>query len=409
MSKQKIILYATLLIIGYIFLPIVSQNIPIPGKWFGLLLIYTMSLLLVAPNIFKRNSMIILYAFAIIYFFISPITGNIEESSWFLRRWVPLYIGVSLYVYYFQYPNNIRTLRVILWFTTSVIIVSSITTIIGLYSFPEASRHLASNVGGDIEMASFYQRFGIIGYGFITALAYIIPLFVLFYKKSKFGKWKMNFLLIILILSLVIIKAQYTTQFLLFFMALLMAWFGVGFIIKYKSRIVLILIIIVILPNSFYASIIDLIANIIPGETLKLRLNDLSKTLMFDNIALADTHTSSRFSRIPYLLSEFIKSPFIGGGGSTGHVYWLDHLSLYGILGIIPWILILKDNYNMVTKRLKKTFLYYQIAFLMFIALGFMKGSGNREQYIILFFILPLGLMLYERNELFKRKKYVTK
>lgn len=407
MSKQKILLYSTLLIIGYNFLPVFFSNIPLPGLWFGMLLMYSLSLFLVAPKIFISKQLIIVYTFSVVYFIMAPFTESIVEKAWFVRRFLPLFVSVSLYTYYLRYPVLNKTLRIVLWYTIIIIIISCITTIIGLSIYPMASRDLASGVWGDEELADFYRKMGIVGFGFINALAYIIPLFVLFYKTSK--KYKVFYLILILVSFYTVIKAQYTTQLLLFVMALLISWFGASFILRNKVFIVLTVFILAILPNSFYSVILEYVAQIIPGETLKIRIIDLAETIQQGDISEGDTHTADRFSRIPFLLSEFIKSPIIGGGKSDGHIFWLNHLSLYGVIGIIPWIMILVDNYKIVKKRLTNTYIYYQIAFLMFIALGFMKNSGNREQYIVLFLILPIGLLLFERNELFRPKKHVIK
>jgi hypothetical protein len=143
---------------------------------------------------------------------------------------------------------------------------------------------------------------------------------------------------------------------------------------------------------------------LLESETLSSRLNDLADTLAGGDYFEGETHFSKRVSRVPFLLSEFMSSPLIGGGQSTGHVFWLDHLSLYGIVGAIPWIYLLTSIYRRLKKMISRNFYYFQIAFIAFLLLGFFKNSGNREQYILLFFCLPSGLFLLNNNILFRTK-----
>lgn len=402
MNKQNLIFYSSILIIGYIFLPIVSMNIRLTGIWFLILSFYTFTLIYVKPDMILSKQILIIYLFCLIYFLLAPYTGDLYEKDWFLRRIVPLFVGVSLYTYFFRFSKDLNKQRIIFWFTLVSIFISCITTSIGLMYYPDASRALAGSVGGDVEMALFYHRIGITGYGFITALAYIVPFIFLFYQLSNSYKWKCISFFFGIVVLYTVLKSQYTTQLLLVLIAFLLSRFASTFS-KHKIIIVVFILMISLLPIGFYVNLINGIASF-SGDILKQRLLDISLTIGEEDIRTAETHIGRRYQRIPFLLTEFIKNPFLGGGLSTGHIFWLDHLSLYGIIGMIPWLYILHDNYSLVKMRLNKTFIYYQIAFIVFIVLGFMKGSGNREQYIILFFILPLGLSLYENGALFKKQ-----
>lgn len=385
--------------LGYIFLPVLFQNIPLPGVWFGSLLIYIGGLLLAKPIIFLSKEFFAIYTLSLIYFLLVPNTINIEEQDWLLRRIVPLFVGVSLYTYFFRYTYDPKGLRFLFWLVFTFIIITSITTLNGLSTHPEASRELASNAGGDTELANYYQRLGIAGYGFITALAYWIPLMVLFLKKERHNIKKTIWLGVIILLSYTVLQAQYTTQLTLFVFALILALIGFEQFAKHKLLIILVGLLLVSIPSSVYANFANYIASILDSEIISSRLTDFADTISGDSFYEEDTHTSRRTERIPFLLTAFIKSPIIGGGQSTGHVFWLDHLSLYGIVGAIPWLYLLTTTYNRLKKLIVKNFYYYQIAFLAFVLLGFFKNSGNREQYILLFFALPGGLFLLNNKK----------
>jgi len=402
MSKKNLIFYSSILLIGYIFLPVVFMNIPLPGTWFSILAFYVVSLIIVKPELLISKQLFIIYLFSLIYFLMSPLNEDPYEKEWFQRRVVSLFVGVSLYTYYFKYFKNVEKLRIIFWFAIISVFISCVTTSIGLVKYPLASRQLAGSAGGDIELVKYYSRIGIAGYGFMTALAYVVPLVIFYYKKFDLKKWKSIALIYGLVILYTVFKSQYTAQFILVLAAFALSLFSLKFS-KHKVLILAVLLIVSLIPSGIYANLINEVA-LFSGDILSQRLFDLALTIENESISTTDGHLGMRYQRIPFLLSEFFNNPIFGGGHSTGHVFWLDHLSLYGIIGMIPWFFLLFDNYTGAKKMLRTSFIYYQIAFILFIILGFMKGSGHREQYIILFFILPLGLWLFENGLLFKKR-----
>lgn len=359
---------------------------------------------MIKPEVFISKSMIPVYLLIIVYIFFAPVDNLNPESRWFTRRILPIYTGISLYTYYFNYSNDFKGMRVIFWFTFIIILISCLTTLLGLEKYPVASRELASSVYGDLKMTSNYYKLGITGYGFITSLAYVIPIIVLFFQERTWKQNKFLYLLAGLLTGYTVIKAQYATQFLLFSMALLLSLLGLTLFNRHKLLIILSVVLLIILPHEFYSNSLYSLADIIPGNILKERLFDIGTTIEGDDFSDV-SHTEARLKRLPFLLNEFINNPITGGGRSTGHVFWLDHLSLYGIIGFFPWIMLILVIYKRMKLILNTTLFYYQVALAMFILLGFMKGSGSREQLIILFFILPSGLILYEKNVLFKNKR----
>ena len=113
---------------------------------------------------------------------------------------------------------------------------------------------MASTAGGDTELANYYQRLGIAGYGVISSLAYWIPIMVLFFKMGKNNIKKTIWLGVILLLSYTVLQAQYTTQLALFVFALILALMGFEQFAKYKVLIVLVGILLLAIPSSVYAN-----------------------------------------------------------------------------------------------------------------------------------------------------------
>ena len=405
MNKNNILKFTSCLVIAYIFCPVFFENIPLPGLGIGTLLLYFISLVVFFPLFFFQKEMILIYFLVIIYFFLTPLVGNTLEMYWFVRRIIPLFLGVSLFVIYFKVSDDYNGMRFIFWFSFICIIISCLTTSIGLNYFSTASRDLAGGtIRLDQSLINFYSRIGIMGYGFISSIICLGPFLVMVFKSQKHNKKnKVLFSILILLFMYTIMMSQYATQFIIFLLVLIVSLLGNKGVTKNILIFTLISLVYIFLPKSTIANSILYISNIIPVEILSERLGDISESMIADDLGYDGTHVSYRYNRVPFLLKEFIKNPIFGGGETTGHVYWLDYLVLYGIAGMFPLVLLFRSILKTFKEKIKINYFFYFVSFLSFILLGFMKGSGFREQYIILFFILPLGLFLYENGMLFKK------
>ena len=228
-----------------------------------------------------------------------------------------------------------------------------------------------------------------------------MPVLVMITKKH-WRKRKTRYILlgIIFIFLFTIIKSQMTTALLISIAGIIFSITGVK---NLRKNIIISLFIIsffIIVPKPLIANDFRFISVQIDGEMLQNRLLDIAETIEFgEDIINADTHISYRAKRIPYLLENISKSPIIGGGDSTGHVFWLDRLSLFGLLGIIPWIFVIISFNKIVFKTLgKEYYFYYLISLILFIGIGFIKNSGHKLVVFSVFFINPAMLSIYSQN-----------
>ncbi|NLF42429.1 MAG: hypothetical protein GX587_07020, partial [Bacteroidales bacterium] len=218
------------------------------------------------------------------------------------------------------------------------------------------------------------------------------------FKANNRKTRKIVWLLIIILLAYTVLKAQYTTQILFFFLTMLLSFISVN---KYKNQritIIVMISVLVLIPALLNENTIRMIGLSFDSDLVSSRIIDLADTVGEGDYFDESTHSSRRLGRIPFLITQFLNSPIYGGGESTGHVFWLDHLSLYGIIGTLPFIFILTSVYNSIKLLISSRFFYFQAAFISFIMLGFIKNSGNREQYIVMFFALPASLFLYKNS-----------
>lgn len=389
---------------------ILFENLPFPFSTFYLyFLLFIGFLVIFKPIVFteKTNKHVLFFA---IFYFLFYLLGIYKPSDAYNLNWLfiselmPILIA-TLFFAYFIITNDYKNLIIIIRFLLVFIFITAITSIIGLTFFPDAARGLAGPLAQnqEFELIRLYQRIGIAGYDFYYGLAFSMPVFIFLVKKHWDEKIK-RYILLLFILTILyaIIKSQLTTSFLFSLLAIAFSVFGGKSIKKSFLYLIITLIIIIFIPTQFYADTIRSISTIVPGETLQGRLKDLSITIenLDQDIKQQETHVSKRAERIPYLLNNFKQSPIIGGGKSTGHNFWLDRLSLFGIIGFIPWIILLNSIIKQRIRKIRKEYVYYfLLSITLLIAIGFLKNSGGKILYLLVFFMVPSILTIYSNNK----------
>ena len=342
--------------------------------------------------------------FAGFYFFLM-FTGIYNNETyhytWLLiSELLPVFVTFlfySIWIRYRQLINLNSFLKIVLVF----ILIAAISSIIGLNKYPLAARQLAGGLArdGDSSTIDFYKSIGISGYHFFYGLAFSMPAFVMVLKKHwSNGFQRLLILLYIGITYYAIVKSQMTTALLFATLNLFFAAMGLKNIRKSLWLWLFVIGFILFIPNQFYADTVRLVSETVPGETLQKRLFDLSKVIEFADQGLegAGTHMERRAERIPFLLSQFYQSPLIGGGESTGHNFWLDRLSLFGIVGVIPWVILfyvfIRETKSVINREYH---LYFYLSCFSFVLIGFIKGSGGSLVYFFSFFMVSAILFLY--------------
>ena len=120
----------------------------------------------------------------------------------------------------------------------------------------------------------------------------------------------------------------------------------------------------------------------------------------------ARTGIEGRASRIKYNLQEFFKSPFIGlGRQSNAHIYWLNLLAQFGLIGVLPLIMIIRSQIRKHTRAMMHESLFtYYLTMGAFVVLGFMKAMGGYIMFIIPLFLVP-ALIYHEESWLLSQRR----
>ena len=114
-------------------------------------------------------------------------------------------------------------------------------------------------------------------------------------------------------------------------------------------------------------------------------------------------YTEIYASRFETSLNAFYNSPILGGNPSGGHHFWIDNLAEHGLIGTLPWLLVLIVFYKYISTVCNKfeTLLILN-TIIMFVIIGLTKNILIQSMPMYLFFIAPI-VILYFRNKKIKK------
>jgi len=286
-----------------------------------------------------------------------------------------------------------------------VIVMMSLYNSILIFRNPGLVRGTEYKLLGD--ELSHFRRMGLSSYVFFSSLPFIVPSLVFRYKNMM-GKDTFSALLSFVSIVIVMLCSYFAVivaPFLLGLVLLFLALVGRRRFRANLSIIFMVLVIVVLIPNSVKANLLYDIAASVPNRDLSYKMNEIGQTLEygFDLVTYDDEASTSiegRASRIRYNLRDFLLSPIIGTGKeSNGHIYWLNLLAQFGIIGIIPLIMmIILQTKRMTGAILPETKFTYALTIMSFVMLGFMKAVAGYSMFLIPFFVVPGALFLYNRQ-----------
>ena len=390
----------SVLTMGQWFLPIVFENLFFPlDKKFFYFLGWITALLFFHPKCFISKRILGVYFFALWYFIFIYLGLYNVELNWIRSEIQALFFAIIM-LQYFLSSKDIKWLQTLLVISFCFIVITILTTLIGLQSHPLASRQLsgALSVKGEYALISYYRSIGIAGYDFFYGLAFTVPILAAFLKMKRINNnLKVVFLFLIMLAVYGILKAQFTTAFLFAVIGAVIAFWTPEKVKPALFRLIAVLIFVIFFPKNIVPDAINSFAQVLDESTIRKRLVDLSTTLSY-GIGEEGTHIDYRFARIPILLESFFERPVLGGGISLGHNWWFDRLSLFGLTGVVPWVLLLwfQIKYNLKLFH-EKNRIYYLIVMILYIIMGFMKNMGQQQVIIFLFFFIP-GLLIIKET-----------
>lgn len=395
MVKQKY-LFKTLatLLIGSIYLLVVFRNLPSVLHMYNFWLLgWFTALLLFYPKIFISKHFWPVYFYIFLFFTLfNTIWVDIgaQQKRFIWDEIISVFSAISIMTYFIE-ERDFKGVGLVVLFSLLFIAVTLITSIIGLETFPIAARNLAGPLAsaGRFNIIKMYNKIGIGGYGFFAGITFIIPVLLGQVKMPYYSRKNKALMIIGLILIFyTFIQSQYMANISIGVFILIFAMFGLR---RYKNSIVISIIIILLfsfIPVTFWIILLERVALIFKDKLMDFKIYDLISYL--SGRALGNTGIDTRVDRVPMLIDNFLENPLFGIGKGNGHLHWLNKLSMYGLIGTIPFFVIIYSYIKYILKFYPKNYkFYYILAIAAYLILGSIKSLLGNEISYSFFFIVP--------------------
>lgn len=306
---------------------------------------------------------------------------------------------------YYWVKGDFKRLALLSKWAFVFIVITIITTNIALTIDPLIVRNSANSFLGDPSQKRISKLFGTAGYGYAQSLLLLIPILVYHIKARKQMVFSSKILIIILVLIIITtIRAQVFANLMVAALTTLLSMMGSKNRHLAYRYVAIFIIIYVIIPSSFYANIFTTLGSYFePGTELNYKMNDFASFIETPEFT-GSSGVGGRAERYPLLLEALLAKPVFGyasykyninlGGGV--HLYWMNHLALWGIPGFLIFVFVLYKIYKTINSSFFDTEIrhYYLLSVLAFIMLGLIKTIAGREPWLMLIVVIP-GLYFF--------------
>jgi len=400
-STHKIIEIAILTTSLYV----VSNNLPpIVGSfryfWAPLALV---AIFLEKRSIFGKKPMVSLILYGAISLGVVQYTLWSNMSAWdrkfLLEEFFSLIFFFTILLYYYvrrDFKGLARIGYMAFWFISVTIIM----THIALFFDPMVVRQSIGNNFTPYQ-AKIAKITGAGGYGYMQALVCLIPILVYHIKLKKKMVFAMKGLIIILCLILILmLRAQVLANLLVAVAITILSFTGTKYPRRSFFLVALTLVVFWVIPSSFYADQLVFVNSYLDSSsTIHYKLKDLSFFLRHQEFD-ASSGAGHRAERYPMLYKAFIAAPILGDSSynspfdrfvaAGGHLYWMNKLAIWGVLGFLFYLYVLFQIYKCVSSLFDDNFgFYYLLSVGAFVSLGLIKTIAGREPFLMLIVIIP--------------------
>jgi len=379
--------------LGSLYLPVLFSHITKPISLHLFWSIgWIISLAIYNPSFWFKKTFLSLYFYALAIFILVNtvwIKLDIFSIDYLLTELISILTAISMLTYFIS-VKDYKGLSIVIKFAIICSVITVITSIIGLATYPMAARELAGVLARDNmeELIIYYKKIGIGGYGFFASLIFLIPVFIAEIKlRSNSNSYRLFFIILLILFFYGLIEAKYIANILIASIAILISGFGFENLNKSIFGLLIGIIIFFAIPLDIYSEILLYFSHMLSGSFLNERIKDLSFFLSFSS---HNTEIGLRADRVPMLLEAFSNSPIWGGTDGNGHLHWLNKLAQFGLVGTLPLIYILFLQFRI---NLNKMHSYYRFYFFVsicsFFILGLIKSLIGVQIYFMIIFIIP--------------------
>lgn len=385
----------SLLVMVSTYLPIVFVNLPPIVKSHHLYTtLWFITLIFLRPDIFKDSLFLFcllqgVFIYLLVLFFYSEVSGEFTEPL--LEEFYSIIVSVSIYRYYII-SEDLSGLATLVKRTFYCIIITAILSIITSIINPMYARDLigiSELVGKDLESVLAYKKFGGGQYDFFSGIICLFPILIYYYQNSNLSIWRKKHLVVfIIILFFCLVRVQIFANILISVVVILLCL--VGSVNRKRSLIAIFIFVfgLSLIPIQYYSTLFLFFSDQFSTDSdLHIKLRDLGAYLVTGGV---DTEAGSRAQRFPMLMKIFLSNPICGGGEGNHHMYWMNKLAVFGILGTLPFVMFVMKFVRASANRFRKEFVYFFVLSIMaIIALGFMKALVGRNLWYTFFLLVP--------------------
>ena len=283
--------------------------------------------------------------------------------------------------------------------------VTAVTTYIGLQQFPNASRELATgSLGQYEEYFAMYRIMNIGGFTFVYYITLVIPLLIGFVKKGIGNR----IILVIMIAGfiLTVLESQYTTALLLSLVSLVLFFANKVFNRKRSISFFVIAVVALTVISTIVPTVLSSLSRNVDSEILSNRLEDLANMTNGGQTEYVDDEgdLSARMYHYTKSWDYFTGSAGLGTWQLDkigGHSYLLDYMAIFGVLGLLIFIIMWMTAWKRYLKGLQNSSWYGYVLFSFMAAVLLSVLNPHIDLYFV-GFVTPVFIVLFDHRERLK-------
>lgn len=394
-TEERIPLYVLVLMLAFIFHDFPRYGVMFPSSVYAVIIVVLTIYLFCNITLKDRNLLFSLFSVFILDFFINSFTKSsyiiLQDFSSLLQEMIPVMMAMVL-----VRKRNIHSAKVILGFYFLRIIITMVTTIVGLQTFPGASRDMGNGeFVANNPLYKVYLSLNIGGFDLAYTIVLLIPILCyLFRYSSEFKNSKILKLIVSLLLVFsmyCILQMEYTTA-LLFSILALTSLFTTEKtnILKYLTFVFMVGIILY-LYKGFLAQGLEYMSTIVESKEIAVRFSDIASSISgqaTSEISDVDARQDSYMSSINAIISNPL-GIWLASSKTGGHSFIFDYIAKYGPIGLMLIIYMLRIVYKVFLKPYsgKQIYPFLVLEYILFIA----TATMNPHLYLdYMAFVIPL-------------------
>lgn len=356
--------------------------------------------LIMHPEAFGSKTLVFYYLFFAYQLTFGLLGGNGYDvtilGAGFLGMVIPLHMSTILFS-----PKYLKDNKSISKFVLMISFATVLLSIRVLINDGNALRVASmANSTGDWDILYGYWKQGMASYD-MAAMMLFMPVVLISRLKSSVKQYE-KLLLWAGIVTIVVFMylGQVTTTFILCLMLSLLSFLNL------KNRVIAywgIVLMFIIISISF-TGIMDWFVSITGEGDMNDRFSSMA-TVARGGALDDESDAGIRWALIGTTINSFLSHPILGSSGAPigGHNFFPDLLAKYGIIGCLPFFLMIKTQYTIIASYLSEDAKrYYNIILIGFITLGIIKNMSGIEYWNYLFIYYPALLIWFDSKKQIK-------